>query len=61
MTKIEKIQDLLEGVETDLRNSLIKDILDTLKDFAKDGVPEDEKPGMQAAIEIIAENFSIRK
>lgn len=56
-TKIEKIQDLLAGVEADIRRKLIKDILGTLKDFAKDGVADGEKPGMAAAIEIITANF----
>jgi len=58
MTKIEKIQDLLAGVEADVRKSIIRDILIDLRDFAKDAT-SDEKPGWQAATEFIEANYSI--
>lgn len=56
MTKIEKIQELLEGAEQDTRKANTADILDTLADFLKDGVAENEKAGMRAAIAIIKAN-----
>jgi hypothetical protein len=56
MTKIEKIHNLLEDVETDLRDKLIKDILETLGDFRKD-CPKNQEDGLTAAIGIIKGNF----
>lgn len=59
MTTIEKIQGLMETAETEIRKETIKEAIEILADFAKDGVPTDEKPGMRAAIEILRENFRI--
>jgi hypothetical protein len=56
MTKIEKIHDLLEDIETDVRSQLIKDILATIKDF-QDGCPKNQEDGLQAAVEIIQQNY----
>jgi hypothetical protein len=58
MTKIEKIQDLLEEVEGDIRKRLIKDILADLRDFGKDAI-ENEKAGFRAAIEVIEANYPV--
>jgi hypothetical protein len=58
-TKMEKIQDLLGGIEEDVRKATIRDILGDLKDFLTDGVPAEEKAGMKAAIEIIKANYPI--
>lgn len=56
MTKIERIRDLLEGVEADIRTATIKDILVDLRDFAKDASAA-EKPGYLAAIQVIESNY----
>lgn len=57
MTKIEKIQDLLDGVEQDIRKATVRDILIELADFAK-SCPTEERAGFKAAIEVIKNNFS---
>lgn len=56
MTKIEKIQNLLEDVEQDIFKSVIKDILADLRDVVNVANAE-EKPGLQAAIEVIESNY----
>lgn len=57
MTKAERIADLAGQIEDEARAKLIKEIIETLKEFAVDGVAADEKPGMRAAIQIIKANF----
>jgi hypothetical protein len=57
MTKIEKIQDLLEGVETDVRKATVQDILIDLADFLKDSNATNA-PGLAEAIAIIKANYS---
>jgi hypothetical protein len=57
MTKIERIEDLLGQVEDDIKTRTVKNILADLKEFLKDGVPDSEKAGMKAAIEIIETNY----
>jgi hypothetical protein len=56
MTKAERIADLAGQIEDEARTRAIKDIIETLGDFLKDGVKADEKPGMRAAIAIIKAN-----
>jgi hypothetical protein len=56
MTKMEKIQSLLDDVESDIRKSIVRDILADLRDFAKDAIDE-ERPGFKAAIEVIEANY----
>lgn len=56
MTKIEKIQRLLEDVESDTRKATVRDILIDLADFAKTA-PENEQAGYRAAIEVIQSNY----
>jgi hypothetical protein len=59
MTKIEKIQGLLEDVEADIRKATIADIIADLKDYLRDGtdVDETEKRGLKVAIEFIELNY----
>ncbi len=55
-TKIERIQDLLEGVEADVRKATVKDILIDLGESLKDAAGE-HKGGIAEAIEIIKANY----
>jgi hypothetical protein len=56
MTKIEKIQNLLEDIETDTRKSTVEDVLIELADWLTTVEPG-EVAGMKRAIAIIKANF----
>lgn len=56
MTKIEKIEDLLQGIEADVHNSLLKRITATIEDLRTEASDE-EQAGITATLEIIAANF----
>jgi hypothetical protein len=57
MTKAERIAELAGQIEDETRTRAIKDVLDTLREFLKDGTTHEEAPGVKAAIEIIKANF----
>lgn len=56
ITKIEKIQSLLEQVEADIRKDTAHDITIDLADFAKDAAAAD-RAGLRLAIQIIKSNY----
>jgi len=56
MTKLEKIQDLLTDVETDIRKATVADILIDLRDSLKH-CSDAELAGLTAAIETIESNY----
>lgn len=57
-TKIEKILELLDQAEQDIRKATVRDILIDLREGLKDkNCQPGEKAGLTAAIEIIETNY----
>lgn len=56
-TTLERIQDLVEGLEADVRKATIVDVLIDLKECLK-AAPANETAGLRAAIEIIESNYA---
>lgn len=56
MTTTERIQDLLESVETDVRKATVEDFLIDLRETLKVCKP-DETAGLRVAIEILETNY----
>ncbi len=54
MTKVEKIQDLLQDIEEDTRQALLKELVTDLK---HDGVEPELSEGWYAAIRYIEDNY----
>ncbi len=56
MTKVEKIQDLLQDIEEDTRRALLKEIIDDLKHDMPEAHDTDW-PGWDAAIAYLELNY----